>query len=110
MIELPNVPSRYCEDLQLFVLLKSVVTPEITLPVNMKSDGFSSPWWLRWYVNRVEKGWIAAWVHDYCYVNAIKNKAWADLLFYKNLRRCGVEKEKAKNMYLAVKHFGKGHY
>jgi len=65
---------------------------------------------MQWYVNRVEKGWIAAWVHDRCYDLALKTKEWADLLFYKNLRRCGVKKSKARKMYWAVKKYGRGNY
>ncbi|SFD16903.1 DUF1353 domain-containing protein [Pseudoalteromonas denitrificans] len=100
----------YDENSRLFVLTKPFVTPELTLPIGMKSDGFSSPWFTRWYVSRVDTGWAAAWVHDHCYQNAIKTKAWADLLFYKNLRRCKVKKLKARHMYLGVKYFGKGKY
>lgn len=110
MVVLQNVSSTYCEKTQLFRLLQPIVTPEITVNLPFYSDGFSSPWFVRWYVNRVEKGWIAAWIHDYCYVNAINTKAWADLLFYKNLRRCGVGKKKARRMYFAVHYFGKGNY
>ncbi|WDE11161.1 DUF1353 domain-containing protein [Thalassomonas haliotis] len=107
---LPEVSAKYCEQSDKFVLLGALATPEVHLPEGMFSDGFSSPWYLRWYVNRVEQGWIAAWVHDRCYQQAINTKSWADKLFYKNLRRCRVKKSKAKIMYLAVKLFGKGSY
>jgi len=88
----------YDENSGLFVLAEPLVTPELILPIGMKSDGFSSPWFTRWYVNRVDKGWAAAWIHDTCYQEAIKTKVWADLLFYKNLRRCKVKKSKARYM------------
>lgn len=107
---LPDISALYRDDLDKFILLHPLITPELHLPQGMTSDGFSSPWYLRWYVNRVEQGWIAAWVHDRCYQQAIKTKPWADKLFYKNLRRCQVKKSKAKIMYLAVKWFGKGLY
>lgn len=107
---LPDVSALYRDDLDKFILNTPIQTPELDLPEGMLSDGFSSPWYLRWYVGRVEQGWIAAWVHDRCYQQAIKTKPWADRLFYKNLRRCRVKKSKAKLMYLAVKCFGKGSY
>lgn len=107
---LPEVSAKYSEKDDKFLLLHPLTTPELDLPAGMKSDGFSSPWYLRWYVNRVEQGWVAAWVHDHCYQEAINSKAWADKLFYKNLRRCNVPKARAKKMYLAVRLFGKGSY
>lgn len=105
-----NVLAVYREDLQLFELQKPISLFGVDIHVGFKSDGFSVPWYLRWYVSRVDKGWVAAWFHDYCYVYAIKTKSWADLMFYKILRKCGVRKSKARKMYIAVKFVGKGRY
>ena len=109
-MSLPLIQAIYSEEKDKFILKRQVKTPELELPEGMISDGFSSPWYLRWYVNRVEQGWIAAWVHDWCYQQAYKSKPFADRLFYRNLRRCRVKKRKAKLMYLAVKFFGRGQY
>ncbi len=105
-----DVNTRYEEDKQLFVLTSDIITPEITVPAGFYSDGFTVPRLFRWYISRTDKGWYAAWVHDYCYTNAIKTKSFADKLFYKNLRRSNVSRFKAKIMYLAVSLFGRGNY
>lgn len=106
-----EISSRYDEKLGLFVLNKPILTPELTLSPGAKSDGFTVPWYLTWYVKKVDVGWVAAWLHDECYRKAIKSKDFADRwIFYKYLRKCGAPRKKAKHMYLAVKYFGKGNY
>jgi hypothetical protein len=105
-----NVHATWREDIKRFELKTPLITPEINIPVGFLSDGFTGYWFTRWYVPRVGHGWFSAWVHDYCYVEAVNSKAWADRLFYKNLIRAGVRKPKARLMYLAVKVFGKGNY
>ena len=52
----------------------------------------------------------AAVLHDYLYKNAIKNKQWADDVFYEAMLVLGVSKITAKLMYNAVKYFGRGNY
>lgn len=102
---------EYNEGLALFVLLKPIITPELSLPSGSKSDGFTVPWYFTWYVKKVDLGWLAAWLHDGCYRLALKTKDFADRwVFYKYLRKGGVNKTKARKMYIAVKYLGRGNY
>lgn len=101
----------YNEKLDCFILLKPIKTPELELLPGATSDGFTVPWYLTWYIKKVDKGWLAAWLHDECYRKAIKTKDFADRwVFYKYLRKGGVKKSKARRMYIAVKYIGKGNY
>jgi hypothetical protein len=52
----------------------------------------------------------AAIVHDYLYVHAIRNKAYADKVFLEAMEVLGVPTLKRKAMYLAVRLFGRGNY
>lgn len=52
----------------------------------------------------------AAVLHDYLYVNAIKDKAYADKVFREALKVLGVSTWKRNLLYYAVKFFGRGNY
>lgn len=106
-----EISFRYDEQLGLFVLLKPIITPELSLLPGAKSDGFTVPWFLTWYVKKVDKGWLAAWLHDECLRLALKTKDFADRwVFYKYLRKAKVPKSKARKMYISVKYLGRGNY
>jgi hypothetical protein len=106
-----EISFRYNEQLALFVLLKPITTPELLLPIDATSDGFTVPWFFTWYVKKVDTGWLAAWLHDECYRLALKTKDFADRwVFYKYLRKAKVPKAKARKMYIAVKYLGRGNY
>ena len=107
---LPPPVFQYREDVDKFELKQALKTPELTIPPLFLSDGFTVPWCLSWFLSRIDKGLAAAWVHDYCYTNALKSKGWADRLFYRNLRRCGVPRYKSKLMYFFVCVLGRGNY
>lgn len=52
----------------------------------------------------------AAVIHDWMYVEGYKTKAYADYVFYGNMLNLGVDRDKARKMYLAVREFGGGNY
>lgn len=52
----------------------------------------------------------AAIVHDYLYVIAFRDKAYADNVFLEAMKVLGVPLWRRKLMHLAVKYFGKGNY
>lgn len=64
------------------------------------TDGFTLPWFVRWFHNPFGKGLKAAIVHDY---ELAKNRnPNAHIIFRDLLIECGVNKAKAQVMYLAV--------
>lgn len=80
-------------------LISPLVTPCGTVPQNEITDGFTMPWFLRWFHNPFGKGLAAAIWHDY----ALKqNNPRAHLQFYRLLRVEKVGKLKAKIMFIAV--------
>lgn len=81
-----------------------------TVPEGFECDGASVPRPFRWLLHPMGVLLPAAIFHDYCYVNAIKNKSFADKAFRDIALECGVNKYKVKIAYWAVKHFGKGNY
>lgn len=107
--KLPDPDIRFLNSKNKVMLLKDYVIPEIIIPNGFVSDGVSSPWWARWLFPRFGRTLSAAIVHDYCYGGNTPRK-YADLLFYKNLKRLRISKLRAQCMFLAVRLGGRGHY
>jgi len=94
-------------------VLEDTKIDKYIVPEGFKTDGASIPRFL-WSITGCPikaKYVMAAILHDYLYSREANvpfdhaNKA-----FYRNMRRAGVNKFKAKLMFLAVKYFGKSHY
>lgn len=85
-------------------------TEVISVPVGFVTDFASVPkylWPIEYPLGPSAK---AAVLHDYLYVNAIKNKAYADKVFLEALKVLGVSTWKRHLLYYTVKLFGKGSY
>lgn len=52
----------------------------------------------------------AAVIHDYCYVEAIDSKGWADIVFLEAMSVLGIPHWKRCVMYCAVRLFGRGKF
>jgi len=94
-------------------VLEDTKIDKYIIPKGFETDGASIPRIL-WSITGCPikgKYSIAAVLHDYLYSREA-NVSFEDAnkAFYRNMRRTGVSKFKAKYMYLAVKYFGKLHY
>lgn len=81
----------------------------IHVPKGFRTNLASSPRPLWFAISPFGKHNAAAVVHDYLYSkenNTGINRTLADKIFYKIMLECGVNKIKAKLMYLAVRQFG----
>lgn len=91
--------SGYFDNDGKFVLGAPVKTRFGTVPTGFKTDGFSIPWWLRWFHHPFGKGLAAAILHDY----KLKQKdRQANRMFFRVLRDCNINLIKAMVMYLVV--------
>ena len=83
------------------------------VPKGFETDGASIPriFWSIAGCPLKAKYVKAAILHDYLYSKNSKiSFHQANLAFYRNMRRAGIPKLKAKLMYKAVEIFGKSHY
>lgn len=112
-----NVLDKFEENRRLFELTEpfefyreSDETEVIRVPKGFVTDFSSVPKWL-WPVEYpLGPSAKAAVLHDYLYVNAIKDKAYADKVFLEALKVLGVPTYKRHLLYYAVKLFGRGEY
>lgn len=119
--DLPDPHLRFDQITNRFVLLKDLVTPEITVPAGEYTDGASVPKMLSNIVSPYDRHMVACIVHDYMYRKALvlpgyedDPKKGADDLFAVNLMRCnhlfGFEFTLITPMVTAVRMFGRGAY
>ena len=59
-----------------FHLTKELQTKFGVVPLPFKSDGFSIPWFLRWFHNPFGIGLVAAIWHDYALKKKLKKAQW----------------------------------
>jgi len=84
--------------------------PWQVVPKGFEFDGASVPQMLWGFLDSAGEAFEAACVHDYFYVTTLRDKEYADTVFYQMLLRYGVPEYKAKVAYRAVRRFGKGAY
>lgn len=82
----------------------------ITVPEGFVTDFSSVPKWFWPLESPLGPSAKAAVLHDYLYVNAIRDKNYADKVFLEALEVLGVPMLKRRILYYAVKVFGKGKY
>lgn len=98
-----NIPG-YFDSKGRFHLTKPLVTRFGTVWLPFDTDGFTIPWFLRWFHPAFGIGLAAAIWHDFALRQRSKR---AHIQFYWLLRLCGVSKRKAKVMYIAVVEYAK---
>lgn len=96
------LPIGYFDDLGRFHLSKPLITRFGTVALPFDTDGFTIPWFLRWFHPPFGIGLAAAIWHDFALKLGSKK---AHVQFYWLLRICGISKRKAKIMYVAVVRF-----
>lgn len=79
---------------------------EITVPSGFTFDGASIPLGLRWLFPHGGAKFAAACLHDYCYQTGIVDRITSDKYFLEVMLENGVNKWKAKAMYLGVRSGG----
>lgn len=87
------------------------VTKEVNIhgyiiPEGFRFDGASIPLGLRWMFPHGGRKFAPACLHDYLYRTGVLSKNYSDLCFYEAMLENGVNKYKAKAMYLGVKYGG----
>lgn len=85
-------------------------TEVIHVPKGFVTDFSSVPKFLWPIENPLGPSAKAAVLHDYLYVHAVKNKAYADKVFLEALKVLGVPNLKRHLLYYTVKLFGRGEY
>lgn len=107
---LPDPKVQYLNNRDRFMLLEDYVTPEVTVPKGMITDGATVPRIFWSLFPPYYKYFPAAIVHDYMYLLAIRgigDKKDADELFKLNMQRCGCTTKYWAPMYGFVKVFGR---
>lgn len=107
---LPDVPLKYVNKLDRFMLTEDYVTPEIIVPKGLITDGGTIPRFLWSLFPPYYKYLPACIVHDYMYLLAVRGvgtKAAADALFKENIKRCGCGMRYWLPMYWFVRVFGR---
>ena len=94
----------YFDDHGTFILSDSVKTKFGLVPVGFQTDGFSIPWFFRWFHAPFGKGLVAAIWHDYALKQRSKK---AHIQFYQLLRMSNISKRKSTVMYVVVVHYAK---
>lgn len=93
-----NIPGYFDSDGK-FVLSAPLKTRFGIVPTGFKTDGFSIPWWLRWFHHPFGKGLAGAILHDYLLEQQDKR---ANRMFFVVIREKGINIVKAVLMYLVV--------
>lgn len=107
---LPDVPVLYLNKRDRFMLTEDYVTPEVTVPKGLVTDGGTIPRILWSLFPPYYRYFPACLVHDYMYLLAVRGigtKAEADKLFKENIKRCGLGMQYWFTMYWFVRIFGR---
>ncbi|MBL4773602.1 MAG: DUF1353 domain-containing protein [Alcanivoracaceae bacterium] len=100
---LANIPG-YFDKLGRFHLTKPLTTRFGIVVLPFDTDGFTIPWFLRWFHNPFGVGLVAAIWHDFALKKQSKR---AHIQFYWLLRLYKISKRKAKIMYIVVVNYAK---
>lgn len=91
-------------------LLSDWITPYGTVKAPLETNGADVPKGLRWLIKPLGCLLIPSIFHDYYYVKALVNKAYADWSFMQIGLDFNVSKFIIYPAYFLVKLFGKGNY